>query len=124
MSCIEQKQPNHPTLDPNLCTVAHYCGANGTGVAIWVHDKQQCWVLCQGNGSIANVDAPRLGLDTPVSVEAKAVERAKLAEFMANICAFEIFIPAVLASEKITLTIQKTTLGEFIDHAGLLAVRP
>lgn len=114
---------DHPTLDPNLCTVAHYCGADGTGVAIWIHDKQQCWVLCQGSGSIANAGGPRLGLEATVSVEAKAVERAKLAEFLASICSVELLIPAVLATEKITLTMPKTTLGEFIDRAGLIATR-
>lgn len=121
MNSNKQCGVDYPTLDPNLCTVAYACGPGGTGVAIWVHDKQQCWVLCQGTGTIANIDQPRVGLETRISAEVKSLERARLAEFLATICEFELFIPAALASEKITLDVKEITLGDFVERTGLVA---
>jgi len=122
---MKTNQALHPTIDPAACTVDSICGSGGTGVAIYLHDTGECWVLCQGDGSfIPFVERPRLSLDARVSVEAKEVDRARLGEFMANFCDTELFIPAAEASEKVTLAMQDTTLGAAIEWAGLVAGWP
>ncbi len=81
--------------------------------------------MCHGSlASIPFNERPELSLETRVSIQVMDVERARLGEYLANLCATELFIPAAAASEKVTLSIQDTTLDEAIERAGLVFRQP
>jgi hypothetical protein len=104
--------------------VENICGAGGSGVAIYVHDKGECWVLCQSSAPVVPANSrPRLSLQASVSIKATEVDRARLADFLAQLCEAKLFIPAGAASEKVDLFIEHTTLGDAIERAGLLSER-
>jgi hypothetical protein len=118
---VKTDQMAHPTIDPGLCTVEYACGPGGTGIAIWVYEKGECWVMCHGAfAPIPLAERPHLSLETRVSVQVMDVDRVQLGEYLAQLCETELFIPVAAASEKVTLSIEDTTLGDAIARAGLV----
>jgi hypothetical protein len=115
---VSTDRPPKTNVPASICTVAQVCGPGATGVAIYIHDTRECWVLCQGR--TAPVDRPQLSLEARVSVEAKDFDRARLGEFLASFCEAELFIPALTATEQVTLTMRDTTLSAAIERVGLV----
>lgn len=104
-------------IPPDDCTCAHLC-PDGDCIAIYVHDKHECWLLCSTGDSVA--PNGKLSPDTRLNIETRGIELAHLGEFLDRHCDTELFVPAAAARTRVTLRMEYATLSAVIEQAGLV----
>lgn len=101
------------------CDCAHQCPHSRHCIALFSHEKGECWTLCDKNDVASPTDL-KLPLDARFDVDAREVPLARLGEFLSLLADAQLYIPAARASEPVTMTLADVPLGDLVERAGLV----
>lgn len=106
-------------VPPGDCTCDHLCPDCPGCIAIYVHDKTECWLMCPCNDA-SDIPEVRLALDARINIETRDTPLVQLAVLLEEHCVASLLIPAALADSTVSLYKMDTTLSAVITEVGLV----
>jgi hypothetical protein len=100
------------------CTCEKQCPNADECICLYLLDVQRCIVDCTDVTTIPPIEV--VSRDARINLSSRGVPRARLGEFLAQVCGDEILIPASVASERVELALYDTAMGEALRQAGLV----
>lgn len=104
------------------CTCSQQCPSLPSCACMYVYDSGYCECICSELTESVE-EYPRLAPETEIRLCAREIDLAVLGWFLGSRCTAEVFIPALAADEKVSVSLERVRLDVAIREAGLVIMK-